>query len=99
MQSDPVSEYLFVLALESYFIMIKSNTNIHRINIFDNDFICTAYAGDTTFFLKDLDSIKNVLGMLDKLYVVTGNNLNRFAERYKDGTQWTEKFRFNQREH
>ena len=39
MQSDPVSECLFVLALESYFIMIKSNTNIHRINIFDNDFI------------------------------------------------------------
>ena len=59
-QGDPISAYLFVLALELFFILIKSNKNIHGINIFNHDFLYTAYADDTTFFLKDLDSVKNV---------------------------------------
>ena len=59
-QGDPISVYLFVLALELYFILIKSNKNIHGINIFNHDFLYTAHADDTTFFLKDLDSVKNV---------------------------------------
>ena len=59
-QGDPISAYLFILALELFFILIKSNKNIHGINIFNHDFLYTAYADDTTFFLKDLDSVKNV---------------------------------------
>ena len=63
-QGHPISAYLFVLALE-LFILIKPNKNIHGINIFNHGFLYTAYADDTTFFLKDLDSIKNVLEMLN----------------------------------
>ena len=59
-QGDPISSYLFTFALELFFILIKSNKNIHGINIFNHDFLYTAYADDTTFFLKDLDSVKNV---------------------------------------
>ena len=54
-QGDPISAYLFILALELFFIFIKSNKNIHGINIFNHDFLYAAYADDTTFFLKDLD--------------------------------------------
>ena len=57
-QGDPVSAYLFMLALELFFIVIKSNKNIHGINILNHDFLYTVYADDTTFFLKDLDSVK-----------------------------------------
>ena len=57
-QCDPISAYLFVLALELFFILIKSNKNIHGINIFNHDFLYTVYANDATLFLKDLDSIK-----------------------------------------
>ena len=52
--------------------MIKFNKNIHGINIFNHDFLYTAYADDTTFFLKDLDSVKNVSEMLNQFYMVSG---------------------------
>ena len=35
-QGDPISAYLFILALELFFILIKSNKNIHGINIFNH---------------------------------------------------------------
>ena len=63
-KADPFFAYLFVLALEFFFILTKSNKNIHEINIFNHDFLYTAYADDTTFFLKDLDPIKDVLEIL-----------------------------------
>ena len=34
-------------------------------------FLHTAYADDTTFFLKDLESVKNVLEMLNQFYMVS----------------------------
>ena len=37
-QGDPILAYIFVLALELFFILIKSNKNIHEINIFNHDF-------------------------------------------------------------
>ena len=75
-QDDPILAYLFILALELFFILIKSNKNIHGINIFNHDFLYTAYADDTVFFLKELDSIKNVLEMLNQFYKVLGLRLN-----------------------
>ena len=52
-QGDPISADLFVLVLEITFIFIKENKNVKGINIFDNMFLYSAYADDTTFFLSD----------------------------------------------
>ena len=41
--------------------MIKTNKNTHGLNIFDHEYLYTAYADDTTFFLEDISSIKVVL--------------------------------------
>ena len=35
-QGDPILAYLFVLTLELFFLLIKSNKNIHGINIFNH---------------------------------------------------------------
>ena len=35
--------------------MIKSNKNMHSLNIFDNKYLYTANADDTTFFLKAIN--------------------------------------------
>ena len=51
-QGDPISAYLFILTLELFFILIKCKKIIHGISIFNHDFLYTAYADDTTIFLK-----------------------------------------------
>ena len=59
---DPISAYLFILALEMFLIMIKANKIIiHGFEIFDHKYLHTAYADDTTTFLENISSIKVVL--------------------------------------
>ena len=89
---------------ELFFILVESNRNIHEINIFNHGFLYTA--NDTTFILKDLDSIKNVLETLDQFYIefqlcpnlskceIAGISLLKYVK--VAGTLSTEKFRFNQ---
>ena len=51
-QRDPLSGYLFILVLEIVFPSIKENKKIKGLNIFNYNFLYTAYADDTTFFFK-----------------------------------------------
>ena len=60
-QGDPISAYLFILALEILFLLIKENPHIKGLNIFDHCYQYSAYADDTTFFLKDVNSIKEMV--------------------------------------
>ena len=50
-QGDPISACLFILALEVLFELIKNNTDIRGITVFNHAFLYTAFAGDSTFFL------------------------------------------------
>ena len=59
-QGDPVSAYLFILAFEILFLLIKKNPQIKGLNIFDHCYLYSAYADDTTFFLKDVNSMKEM---------------------------------------
>ena len=49
-QGDPISAYLFIIALEVLLIMLKNKADIKGLKIFDYDFLYTAYADDSTFF-------------------------------------------------
>ena len=71
-QGDPISAYLFILVLEIAFIFIKENKNIKGINIFDNIFLYSAYADDTTFFLSDEDSVIEVINAFHKFSLISG---------------------------
>lgn len=76
-QGHPKSEYHFILVLETVFIMIKSNQNIQPIKVFDNDFLYTAYADSTTFFLtKNNDSVTEAL-YTSSLPHLDGNQMNQ----------------------
>ena len=57
-QSDPISAYLCILCLEIVFILIKANKRVKGINI---NYLYSAYADDTTFFLIDTRSIKELI--------------------------------------
>ena len=62
-QSDPVLAYLFILALEVLFFI----ENIKGTEIFKHVFLYTAYADNSTFFLRYIPSVKELI-----------NNLNQF---------------------
>ena len=47
LQGDLISAYLFIIALEIIFAMIKSNPNMKGLNIFNYNYLYTAYADDT----------------------------------------------------
>ena len=60
-KDDPIFAYLFILCLEIVFILIKANKRVKGINIFKHTYLYSAYADDTTFFLRDKKSIKEFL--------------------------------------
>ena len=52
-QGDPISAFLFMLALEILFLIIKTKSEIAGLTVFDHCYLYSAHADDTTFFLKN----------------------------------------------
>ena len=51
-QGDPISAYLFIFCHHIVFILVKANKREKGVNIFEHTYLHSAYADDTTFFLK-----------------------------------------------
>ena len=49
------------MVLEVLFILVKNNTCIEGLNIFDHIFLYSAYADDNTFFVKNVESIEEII--------------------------------------
>ena len=75
-QGDPVSAYLFILALEVRFVFIKSNENIKGIELFKYIFLYTASADDSTFFLRDILSVRKLINNFNQFYHFSGLKAN-----------------------
>ena len=75
-QGDPVSAYLFILALEVLFVFIKSNENINGIEIFKHAFLSTAYVDSSTFFLRHIPSVKELISSFNQFYHFSGLKAN-----------------------
>ena len=71
-QDDPVSAYLFILVLEILFLFIKKHPEIKGIELFEYCFLYTAYADDTTFFLKDAYYIENLVEIFNTFSLFSG---------------------------
>ena len=67
---------MFILVLEAVFCVIKSSKNVKGLNIFNHEFLYTAYADDTTFFLKDKISVFETLNIFHKFALVSGLSPN-----------------------
>ena len=75
-QGDSISAYLFILALEVLFELIKNNADIRGITIFNHVFLYTAFADDSTFFLNDLLSVKNLNDRFEVFFLFSGLKAN-----------------------
>ena len=60
-QGDPLSAYLFIVALEVMLFQVRSNEQIEGIKINDFEVKLAAYADDTYFFTLDIRSLLAVL--------------------------------------
>ena len=54
------------------FVLVKQNKAIHDLTFFNHTFLYTAYADDTTFFLKDKKSVKDVMNVFDTFSIYSG---------------------------
>ena len=77
LQGDPIYAYLFVLVLEIVFNLIKQNKDIHGLTFFGHTFLYTAYADDTTFFLKDKESVKKIMNIFYTFSIYSGLKPNK----------------------
>ena len=59
------------------FNLIEQNKDIHGLTFFDHTFLYTAYADDTTFFLKDKESVKKVMNVFDTFSIYSGLKPNK----------------------
>ena len=77
-QGDPISAYLFIIALEVLFELIKNNVDIREVTIFNHAFLYTAFTDDSTFFLNDLLSVNNLIDTFTVFSVFFGTKSKRW---------------------
>lgn len=75
-QGDPIAAYLFVIAIEIFFIMARENNDVKNLKIFDHSFLLSAYADDTTFFVEDIESVQMLFEIFDYFSSFSGFKLN-----------------------
>ena len=76
-QGDPISPYIFILAIEILFVMIQNDQDIKGIKVSGLQIKVIMFADDTTFFLKDIHSLKkleNIISIYEKFTSLQLNN-------------------------
>ena len=64
-QGCPLSGLLFVIGIEVLANAIKSKSTIKGIKVGEKEIKVSLYADDTTVFVHDLDSVKELLALLN----------------------------------
>ena len=75
-QGDPLSPYLFLIAVEILAIAVRAEKNIRGIEINGTETKLLQFADDTTAVLSDLNSAKAFFNLLDDFEKVSGLKLN-----------------------
>ena len=76
-QGCPLSPYLFIVAVEILACKIKITEDIHGIGMHNNSVKLVQMADDTTVFLKDHDSLRILLDIMDSFERSSGLKLNK----------------------
>ena len=78
-QGDPISPYLFIICLETLANAIKRDNDIHGITVEPEqvEFKAVYYADDSSFTLRDKESIKKVLEKFELFEQCSGLELSK----------------------
>ena len=76
-QGDPILAYLFILVLEIVFFSVEESENFQGLTIFNNQFLYTAYAHDTTFFLSNKNPVTEVIQVFEHFSFFSGLKPNK----------------------
>ena len=75
-QGDPLSSSFFILSLEILFIQIRSYSSIKGFRIKHIKIKLSAYADDTTFFVKDSQYLHIILKLMKEFQVFSSLAIN-----------------------
>ena len=75
-QGDPISAYLFILALEILLIQIRENADIKGIIIDETEIKLSAYADDGSFFVTDIHSLQAIFFICNQFREFSSLKLN-----------------------
>ena len=75
-QRRPTLAYLFIIALEVLFCLIKANPDIEGLQHFSHTFLYSAYADDNTFFLRNEKSATELIKTFDQFSLFSGLKIN-----------------------
>ena len=76
-QGDPLSPYIFILAIEPFAMAIKNSESIKGIQIKNKEYKIGQYADDTFMLLDGSESsLKETIYLLDKFSICSGLNIN-----------------------
>ena len=53
------------------------NESVHKLRFFDHEFLLSAYADDTTFFVQDIDSVISIFTIFGNFSIYSGFKLNK----------------------
>jgi exonuclease III len=76
-QGCPLSAYLFIIVAEILAIKIRNNNNIHGIKIGETEIKVVQMADDTTSFLRDVNSLQEIMNTLEEFRKYAGLRLNK----------------------
>ena len=75
-QGDPLSPYLFILALETLAIKIRQDCNVQGLKIGEEMIKLSLFADDMTSVLKDKTSYTNLFRILNSFGECSGLKVN-----------------------
>ena len=85
-QGDPLSPYLFIIALEILSIAMRQNKDIEGIQIGEGIIKLCAFADDLTTFVKNAKSLRSLQNLLKTFGDISGLRLNKEkTEAYWEG--------------
>ena len=75
-QGCPLSGLLFIIGIELFARALKNDESIKGINVETKEIKITQYADDTTVFVRDKESVEQLLRQLDEFKLISGLEIN-----------------------